>query len=103
MEAYKTSENKYYVIPYNNGEIGEFVKEYTEQELVDTFGKELAQKIITNAEYATEETPYEIVGEDLRIGGEGMKGFYDDILPRFMNKYGKKWGVKVEEVYDKKY
>lgn len=98
LKAYKTHTNKYYVIPYNNGVIGEFVKEYTEQELADTFGKELAQNIITNAENATEETPYEIEGEDLRIGGEGMKGFYDDILPRFMNKYGKKWGVKVGEV-----
>ena len=37
-------------------------------------------------------------GDGLRIGAEGMKGFYDEILPRFMNKYGKKWGVKVEEV-----
>ena len=39
-----------------------------------------------------------IEGEDLRIGGEGMKGFYDKMLPSFMNKYGKKWGVKVGEV-----
>lgn len=35
---------------------------------------------------------------DFRIGGEGMKGFYDKILPAFMNKYGKKWGVKVEDI-----
>ena len=27
-----------------------------------------------------------------------MKGFYDDILPRFMNKYGKRWGVKVQDI-----
>ena len=27
-----------------------------------------------------------------------MKGFYDDMLPRFMQKYGKKWGVKVGDV-----
>lgn len=33
-----------------------------------------------------------------RIGGEGMKGFYDQILPAFMNKYCKKWGVKVEDI-----
>jgi len=39
-----------------------------------------------------------VEGENLRIGGEGMKGFYDEMLPRFMNKYGKKWGVKVGEV-----
>lgn len=29
--------------------------------------------------------------------GEGMKGFYDKILPDFMNKYAKKWGAKVGE------
>ena len=39
-----------------------------------------------------------ISGDGLRIGGEGMKGFYDQILPRFMDKYGKKWGVKTGEV-----
>ena len=41
----------------------------------------------------------DIEGENLVVGGEGMKGFYDEILPRFMNKYGKKWGVKVEDIY----
>ena len=98
LKAYKTSANEYYVIPYNNGVIGEFVKEYTEQELADTFGKELAQKIIANAENATEENPYEIEGEELRVGGEGMKGFYDKMLPSFVQKYTKKWGAKVGEV-----
>lgn len=36
---------------------------------------------------------------DFRIGGEGMKGFYDKMLPAFMNKYGKKWGIKVEDIH----
>ena len=36
--------------------------------------------------------------EGTRIGGEGMSGFYDKMLPAFMNKYGKKWGVKVEDI-----
>ena len=39
-----------------------------------------------------------IEGDGLQIGGEGMKGFYDQMLPRFMDKYGKKWGVKTGEV-----
>jgi len=34
-----------------------------------------------------------IQGKDLTIGGEGMKGFYDKILPDFVNKYGKKYGM----------
>lgn len=98
LKAYKTSPNTYYVIPYNNGAIGEFVKEYTEKELADTFGKELAAKIIANTENATEDNPYEIEGDGLRIGGEGMRAFYDQMLPSFMRKYGKKWGATVQDV-----
>lgn len=36
--------------------------------------------------------------DNITVGGEGMKGFYDNILPRFMDKYGKKWGVKTGTV-----
>lgn len=36
-----------------------------------------------------------IEGEDLDIGGEGMKGFYDKMVPDFLNKFGKKYGAKV--------
>lgn len=62
------------------------------RKLSEVLGKDLANKILS------EEPGREYSGEDLRIGGEGMKGFYDDILPRFMNKYGKKWGVKVGQI-----
>jgi 2'-5' RNA ligase len=37
-------------------------------------------------------------GQDLVIGGEGMKQFYDKMLPSAMKKFGKKWGAKVEDV-----
>lgn len=36
-----------------------------------------------------------ITGQDLQVGGTGMKGFYDKMLVDFMNKYGKKWGARV--------
>lgn len=38
-----------------------------------------------------------IKGADLSVGGEGMKGFYDKMLPEYLNKFGKKFGVKVED------
>ena len=60
--------------------------------VMEVFGKELGAKIMS----ATEET--EIKGNGLRVGAEGMKGFYDQILPRFMEKYCKKWGVKPEMI-----
>jgi hypothetical protein len=53
-------------------------------------GKEFAEKA------KSQENNYmEYSGGDLTIGGEGMKGFYDKILPATLNKYVKKWGVKV--------
>lgn len=63
------------------------------KKLSDVVGKEMATRIMGLAEDET------ISGDGLRVGGEGMKGFYDDILPRFMNKYGKKWGTKVEDLF----
>lgn len=62
------------------------------KKLSDVVGKEMAVRIMGVTESET------IEGDGLRIGGEGMRGFYDDILPRFMNKYGKKWGVKVNDI-----
>ena len=57
----------------------------------EVFGKGLSEKIMQTSRG-------EISGEGLRIDNEGMRGFYDQMLPAFMNKYGKKWGVKVEDI-----
>jgi hypothetical protein len=38
-------------------------------------------------------------GVDLQVGGEGMKGFYDKMLPDYLNTLGKKYGTQVG-VYD---
>lgn len=76
------------------------------QPLSDIVGKELATKIVNREgkkvvpDWAADmdRDVREISGDNLRIGGEGMKGFYDQMLPRFMDKYGKKWGVKTGEI-----
>lgn len=60
--------------------------------MADIFGKETAEKLKNLSDGD------QLTGEGLRIGGEGMKAFYDKMLPQFMNKYGKRWGVKVGEV-----
>lgn len=58
-------------------------------ELPEIVGKDLADKI------AKQETPNaQYAGKDLVVGGEGMKGFYDNILPKFLDKYAKKWDAK---------
>ena len=63
--------------------------ELSGKSLDEIIGKEMAQKVMSGTGT--------ISGEGLKIGGEGMKGFYDDMLPSFANKYLKKYGVKVED------
>ncbi len=84
----------------NSGTIRLLVKDGTVQDatdrrlnsktLDDVIGKDLAQKIIAEPEA-------KLSGVALDIGGSGMKGFYDTIIPSFLNKYAKKWGAKVGE------
>lgn len=71
--------------------------------LADHIGKEAAEKLLTTqpieGRYAgLGVRSRKLEGLDLKVGGEGMKGFYDDILPKTVNKYVKKWGGKVEDV-----
>lgn len=40
----------------------------------------------------------ELSGVDLKVGGEGMKGFYDKILPSKATKLWGKYGAKVEDM-----
>ena len=61
--------------------------------VTEVFGKELGNRIM-----GVTEPVLRLDNEDLLVGGEGMKGFYDKMIPSFMNKYGKQWGVKVGEV-----
>ena len=73
-----------------------------EQGIAELIGKDLARKAYSNlkegrTEYLNEDGAASFSGDNLKIGGQGMSGFYDDILPRFMNKYGKKWGVSVKD------
>lgn len=80
----------------DDGSVESNKAEFDNKMLDEIVGKELTDKIM-NAQL-DEDGRAILTGTDLEVGGEGMKGFYDQMLPRFMNKYGKKWGVKVGEV-----
>lgn len=74
-----------------NGEGHDFGT-HAADKLESVVGKELAAKI------ADQKTPNEVyAGNDLKVGGEGMKAFYDQMLPSMVKKYVKKWGGKVGE------
>lgn len=65
---------------------------FTKDGLSDVVGKDLAKKI---ASQGKDTEVFE--GVDLKVGGEGMKKYYDEIYPKFLDKYGKKWGARVGE------
>lgn len=60
--------------------------------LADYVGKDLAEKIL-----AAGPGRQEYSGDGLKVGGSGMKGFYDNMLPKEIGKYVKQWGAKVEK------
>jgi hypothetical protein len=65
--------------------------------LAGAIGKDLAKKAVDDAEVAGTNETLKYSGLDLKVGGEGMKGFYDQILPKEISKYVKQWGGQVEK------
>jgi hypothetical protein len=56
---------------------------FTAKELEDYLGKEVAQKIVEDEGKAYRGRNHKTLeGLDLEVGGEGMKGYYDNIVPK---------------------
>jgi hypothetical protein len=78
-----------YAIKTGEPRIAENVKD--EKQLSELIGKEAAERLlgkeINPSGFKT------IEGEDLQVGGAGMKGYYDQIVPQTMNDVLKQLGV----------
>lgn len=68
----------------------EAVSVENDAELESTIGKELASRIVSEVGNGVETGRYE--GLDLKVGGEGMKSFYDQIIPATLKDLSKKLG-----------
>ena len=64
-------------------------------QLPDYIGKEAANKLLESDGNSMGVKALD--GIDLQVGGEGMKKYYDEIYPKFLDKYGKKWNARVGE------
>ena len=72
----------------------------TADKLPDIVGKEMAEKIIKNEGKRARGHPSNggyFDGIDLKVGGQGMKAFYDKMLVDKMNALTKKYGGKVTQ------
>lgn len=73
-------------------------KEVEVKDLPDVIGKEAADRLLkTDPISGRNKDKHELGGIDLKFGGEGMRTFYDKMLPSMANKLTKKWGGKVGE------
>ena len=64
----------------------------TPERVSELVGKDVAKRLMQAPQTMGHHT---LEGEDLNIGGEGMKGFYDKMIPAFLNQFGKKYGAQV--------
>lgn len=78
----------------NNGVIDNVndaqIANFKGKKLAEIVGKDIAKQIMEGGSQT-------IKGEGLNIGGEGMKKYYDEIYPKYLEKYGKKWDASVGE------
>ena len=70
-----------------------FNERLTPEQLPDYVGKEVAEKLVTAQ--PNEVGSRVLGGLDLEVGGEGMKGFYDQILPSYLNTFGKPYNAQM--------
>ena len=87
IKAYKGGSNTF------DGKVkdGKFIEGPASGKTVEeVFGKSMAKQI-------AEQRTGTIKRDDLTIGGEGMKKYYDEVYPAFLEKQGKKYGAKVGE------
>lgn len=106
---YKKNEDGTYRLSAQAGGRGNMMGEaIPENKLSDYVGKEVASKIVDSAgkevnlggsgSISQPKDMWKSLSDvDLQVGGEGMKKYYDEIYPKFLDKYGKKWNAKVGE------
>ncbi|MGK0255917.1 MAG: hypothetical protein ACI81I_000525, partial [Arcobacteraceae bacterium] len=90
-----------FIVGTNKGEEIIFKKVASDEEVETIMGKELTKRLI-NPISTTKDDIYVLQGDELKFGGDGMKTFYDEIVPNTVKKLFKKYNVKpkIEELDD---
>jgi hypothetical protein len=99
VEAFKNEDGTFDVEAWKGGKVIESQNQVPEDKLESLFGKDLAKKIINEeGEYAPLNGYRSYAGDDLKVGGQGMVSFYDNIVPKVAKEITKKMGGRVESI-----
>ncbi|WP_418179740.1 hypothetical protein ACNSOO_04555 [Aliarcobacter lanthieri] len=90
-----------YIQASKNGEGVIFKKVANDEEVATLLGKEIANRLL-EPKHSIRDNIFSLKGEELKFGGDGMKAFYDEIVPNTAKKLFKKYNVKpkIEELDD---
>jgi|GEM_PF-1704559 len=91
LQYIKNDNGTYAVIPYKNGEPLHRIERdnIPEKELESLFGRDVAEKMRAY-EGDVDGNARSLSGQNLEVGGSGMKGYYDKIWPNQLGKLVKK-------------
>ncbi len=68
------------------------------EQLAEYVGKDVADRLLKAEQTESNNVKYHTLeGEDIKVGGEWANRQYDQMMPQFLDKYGKQWGAKVGE------
>lgn len=73
------------------------IHEYVSEEKLPGFIGETLTQSLVNSEKISPDGFKGLSELDLKVGGEGMEGFYDVMLPKEIGRYVKQWGATVEK------
>lgn len=84
--------NRLYAKQKNSQDFEKMADDVTPENLASYIGQEAAEKMMARPMTGSYR---QLSGLDLQVGGEGMSSFYDKMLPDYLNKLGKQYGVEV--------
>jgi hypothetical protein len=87
------TENRLYAKKKGASEFDKIADNVTPENIADYVGKEAAERLMAQPSSGSYK---QLSGLDLQTGGEGMMGFYDKMIPDYLNTFGKKYNVQTE-------
>jgi len=96
MDTLVYNRNDGVLVGYKDGQEQMFKHIDEDEALESAVGKSVAQKLV-DAKNQTTEGIHVLQDTQLKIGGDGMKSFYDKMLVNSANKLFKRYGVKVKQ------
>ena len=98
VSVVKTGENSYEIHVEKDASVSTIAENIPLEKVEDYVGKDIAKKVEENKPDDTTDGNdfWDFTDADLKVGGEGMKAFYDKIVPKLAGKIGREFGAKVE-------